>query len=140
MIYLWLKALHLIFGIGWMAGIFYLPRLMVNTVLSQDKPTKQRLIHMAQKLDRFGTILMLVTLLFGLSLFYYNPDLLKQPWMHGKLTLLVLLIAYQHISHRLVGNLKKNIEYTALFYRAYNEISIILLAGIVILAVVRPWG
>ena len=90
--YLWFKALHLIFVISWFAGIFYLPRLFVHYCMSEDAQTHERLTIMMRKLYNFTTPFAFLSLGFGLGLVYLNPEYyMKAGWFHAK-TLLIVLI------------------------------------------------
>ena len=95
MLYLWLKALHIVSMVCWFAGLFYLPRLFVYHAQSEDTVSKERFSIMERKLYRgiMGPA-MIATLVFGIALIYLNPSIFSQgAWIHAKLTLVVLLIA-----------------------------------------------
>lgn len=97
MLYLWLKALHIIAVICWFAGLFYLPRLFVYHAMAEDQPSRERFKVMERKLYRgiMGPS-MIATLVFGIWMLYLNSAWLSQGWLHAKLTLVVLLISYHH--------------------------------------------
>ena len=65
---LWVKALHLVFVIAWFAGLFYLPRILVNLAMETDATAHTRLLLMARKLYRFMTLLAVPALAFGVLL------------------------------------------------------------------------
>ncbi|MDR2220296.1 MAG: CopD family protein, partial [Methylobacillus sp.] len=99
----------------------------------------ERLLMMERKLYRFMTPLMLLALIFGLWLWLgYN---ITGAWMHAKLTLVVLLIGYHHYCGRLLKNFAagRNVH-SHVWYRWFNEIPVLLLSGVVILVVVRPFS
>lgn len=140
MSYLWIKALHIIAMVCWFAGLFYLPRLFVYHASSDDKISHERFCIMERKLYR-GIMhpSLIATLGLGLAMLWLNPTLMKMPWMHIKLTLVALLIVY-HFSlgvfikrFAVAGNQK-----THVFYRWYNEVPVIFLLVVVILAIVKP--
>lgn len=140
MSYLWIKALHIIAMVCWFAGLFYLPRLFVYHASSDDKISHERFCIMERKLYR-GIMhpSLVATLGLGLAMLWLNPTLMKMPWMHIKLTLVALLIVY-HFSlgvfikrFAVAGNQK-----THVFYRWYNEVPVIFLLVVVILAIVKP--
>lgn len=140
--FLWLKALHIIFVICWFAGLFYLPRLFVHHALSSDTATQQRLSIMETKLYRFTTPLMLLAVGFGLALAAMNwPYYLKQAhWFHIKFLLVLALIGY----HFYCGHLAKVFaqgrnQRSDKFYRIFNELPVLVLFAIVILVVVKPF-
>lgn len=139
----WSKAWHLIAMVTWFAGIFYLPRLFVYHAMSEDETSIERFKVMERKLY-YGitTPGMLVTLGFGLWMLYdYAWTAWGQMgWLHTKLGLIVLLIAY----HFYCGKLLKDFKYdrntrSHVWYRWFNEIPVILLIVIVILAVRKPF-
>jgi putative membrane protein len=138
---LWLKAFHLIAVVCWFAGIFYLPRLFVYHAMASEQATRDHLKIMERKLYRFTTPFMVLTILFGVALILQNPDYyLKAGWLHAKLALVVLLIAY----HGWCGVLVKQFATDAnrrshTWYRWFNELPVLVLFGVVILAVVRPF-
>lgn len=142
MTYLWLKAFHLIFMVSWFAGIFYLPRIFVNLAMaSSDKKeeTYEHLLFMAQKLYRFVTPFMLLTLLCGGWMLYLNFALLDLLWMQIKLVLVLTLVAY----HFVCGSyLKRFVQKRALkshiYYRWFNEFPVLVLFSVVLLAVIKP--
>ena len=82
---LWIKALHLFFVISWFAGLFYLPRILVNLAMENDAAAHARLITMARKLYRFMTILAVFALAFGLWLWLaYFYQGLGSGWLNAK--------------------------------------------------------
>ncbi|MET1077216.1 MAG: protoporphyrinogen oxidase HemJ [Pseudomonas sp.] len=141
MLYLWLKALHIIALVCWFAGLFYLPRLFVYHALSEDEPSRQRFCIMERKLYR-GIMLpsMIATLAFGLSLLYLNPAWLSMGWMHAKLTLVVLLIGYHHLCGAQLKRFARGENTRShVYYRWFNELPVLALLAIVILVVVKPF-
>ncbi|CAM5373116.1 Protoporphyrinogen IX oxidase OS=Stutzerimonas stutzeri OX=316 GN=CXK95_13515 PE=3 SV=1 [Stutzerimonas stutzeri] len=89
MLYLWLKAFHLISIVCWFAGLFYLPRLFVYHAMSDDAPGRERFKVMERKLYR-GIMLpsMVATLAFGIAMAALNPTLFTGGgWLHVKLAL-----------------------------------------------------
>lgn len=140
---LWVKSLHLIFVVAWFAGLFYLPRLFINLALETDEHAIARLLVMARKLMRFTTLLAIPAVLFGLWLFLgYGIGLrgTHNGWMHAKLAVVVLVIGYHHACGRFLGRfeLGQN-RRSARFYRVFNETSVLMLATIVVLVIVKPF-
>ena len=94
---LWIKAFHLIFMVTWFAGMFYLPRLFVYHAMADDEPSIKRFETMERKLF-FGIMTPggILTLVFGLALLrIYNWETLAiLHWLHVKLVLIALLVAY----------------------------------------------
>ena len=141
MLYLWLKAFHIISIVCWFAGLFYLPRLFVYHAQSEDSVSKERFSIMERKLYR-GIMhpSLIATLALGISMLYMNPGLLKMGWMHIKLTLLVVLILY----HFSLGVIYKRFAQglntkSHVFYRWFNELPVLFLIAIVLLAILKPF-
>ena len=141
MLYLTLKALHLIAGICWFAALFYLPRLFVYHVNSTDTLSHERFILMERRL--YNGIMrpaMLATLILGACLIYLQPAWLKMGWLHAKLTLVFLLIGYHHVcAAKMRAFAQQRNRHSAKFYRWFNEIPTVLLIVIVLLAVIKPF-
>ncbi len=140
---LWLKALHLIFMVTWFAGLFYLPRLFVYHAMCDDQPGHERFLIMERKLF-FGIMTpgMILTLLFGVWMLidYAWAMYSSSGWLHAKLTLIVLLIIYHIYCGKWMLDFKHNRNrHGHVFYRWINEIPVVFLIGIIILAVVKPF-
>ena len=141
MLYLWVKAFHIIAMVCWFAGLFYLPRLFVYHAMSEDSTSKERFCVMERKLYRgIMTPSMIATVGLGIWLLTLNPTLLSQGWLHAKLTLVLLLIGYHHMC----GAMRKRFaageqRHSHVFYRWFNEAPVLALLFIVILVVVRPF-
>ncbi|GAB4357829.1 MAG: protoporphyrinogen oxidase HemJ [Gammaproteobacteria bacterium] len=140
---LWIKAFHVIFMVTWFAGLFYLPRLFVYHAMCEDEPGRERFKIMERKLY-YGitTPGMLLTVGFGVwLLFAYAWEAYKtMGWLHAKLLLAVLLIAY----HLYCGHLVKVFRddrnrHSHVFYRWFNEVPVLFLVGMVVLVLVKPF-
>lgn len=139
---LWIKALHILFVTSWFAGLFYLPRILVNLAMETDATSTGRLLLMARKLYRFSTMLMVPAILLG-GYLWLGYGIGKGPgngWMHAKLLCVILLIGYHHAC----GSLLKKFENgqnkrSHVWYRWFNEVPVILLLIVVILVVVKPF-
>ncbi|MDB5983808.1 MAG: rane protein [Pseudomonas sp.] len=141
MLYLWLKAFHIVSIVCWFAGLFYLPRLFVYHSLSEDAVSRERFSVMERKLYRgiMGPA-MVATLVFGIWMISLTPGYFSQGWMHAKLTLVVLLIGYHHVCGAQVKRFARGENGRShVFYRWFNEIPVLILLAIVILVVVRPF-
>lgn len=141
MIYPWLKALHIIFMVCWFAGIFYLPRIMVYYAGSTDPETRATLRTMARKLYRFVTPFMIITLLLGLALAGTNPEYyLGAAWLWAKLVAVACLVIYHYYCGRLVKAIQADTdEHGHIYFRVFNEVPVLFLFAIVILAVLKPF-
>lgn len=134
---LWIKALHLVFVTAWFAGLFYLPRLLVNLAMETDATAHARLLMMARKLYRFMTLLAVPALAFGLWLWLGYG--ISGAWLHAKLVLVVVLIGYHHGCGRLLAKFERGANtHGHTWYRWFNEIPVLILFAVVILVVVKP--
>jgi putative membrane protein len=138
---LWLKAFHVIFMVAWFAGIFYLPRLFVNHAETDSVEVAQQLKGMERRLLYFVTPFALFTLVLGLAMIHaYGSDwFIAAKWLHIKLSLVIVLYVYHGYCFKLVKTfaLDQNTR-SGRFYRIFNEIPVIILFAIIILAYVKP--
>lgn len=140
---LWLKALHLIFMVTWFAGLFYLPRLFVYHAMSDDKTSHERFIVMERKLY-YGIMTpgMVLTFLFGIWMLIDHGWAIygNSGWLHTKLALLVLLAGYHIQCGRWLVDFKTDRnDHSHVYFRWVNEIPVIFLIAIIILATVKPF-
>lgn len=140
---LWFKAWHLIFMVTWFAGLFYLPRLFVYHAMSSDRASIERFKVMERKLY-FGIMTpgMALTLIFGgLMLEDYAWDLYgAQIWLRAKLLLLLLLVVYHILCGRWLADFKHDRNRRShVYFRWMNEVPVLFLVGIVLLAVLKPF-
>tara|TARA_B110000014_G_scaffold137776_1_gene95331 strand:- start:431 stop:820 length:390 start_codon:yes stop_codon:yes gene_type:complete len=122
--------------VSWFAGIFYLPRLFVYHVESENQDTKDQLTIMQTNLIRFITPLGLLALLFGLMMGFLGSDWVEffsQNWIIAKLFIVLLLILYQIICWKILQDLRsQSHRWTGFKLRIFNELPVLLLlAGIV---------
>ena len=139
---LWIKAIHLMAMVTWFAGIFYLPRLFVYHAMAGDETGIERFKVMERKLYRgITTPSMVVTLVFGFWLLGTNAEYyLQQGWLHAKLVLIAILVGYHFLCGHFVKLFRDDRNtHGHVFYRWFNELPVLLLVGIIILAVVRPF-
>ncbi|RYF76381.1 MAG: CopD family protein [Comamonadaceae bacterium] len=141
---LWVKSLHIVFVASWFAGLFYLPRIFVNLamVAPDSAAERARLLLMARKLLRFSTILALPALALGLWLWLVY-GIGRGPgngWLHAKLALVILAIGYHHACSVLLRGLERGSSRRShRWFRWFNEVPVLLLLGIVVLVVVKPF-
>ncbi|MEW9797109.1 protoporphyrinogen oxidase HemJ [Alteromonas sp. CYL-A6] len=139
---LWFKALHIFFMLAWMAGLFYLPRLFVYHAETEDKAVHEHFKVMERRLWWFVTPFAILTLVFGVALIvtYGMAWLSMSAWLHVKLTLLLAVYGYHFYLYKLMKQFAadKN-THSARFYRFVNEIPVLFILAIVILAVVKPF-
>lgn len=142
----YLKALHIIFVVTWFAGLFYIVRLFIYFIEAQEKPEVEKKILTEQykiMMKRLWYIItwpsMILAITFGTWLLVgYDSDFLTQPWMHAKLTFVVLLVVYHHICGAIYKKLKNDIvTHSSLKMRLWNEVATLLLFAIVFLVVMK---
>jgi putative membrane protein len=136
---LWIKAFHIVFVVTWFAGLFYLPRLFVYHAMADDTAGRERFKVMERKLY-FGIMApgAVLTIAFGLWLWLGYG--LSGGWLHAKLALVAVLIAYHLWCGKLVNDFKygRNTR-SHVWYRWFNEFPVVVLIAVVILAVVKPF-
>lgn len=140
MAYLEVKALHIILIVCWFAGLFYLPRLFVNLAMvpADSVAERERLLLMAGKLYRFMTPIGYLALLSGLWLWLGVG--ISGPWLHAKLTAVVLLVGYNHYCRKLLREFQAGTSVRShVWFRWFNEAPVLLLAIVVVLAVLKPF-
>lgn len=140
-----IKALHLIFMVTFFAGTFYIVRLFIYHTEAFDRWEPERGVLaeqfalMSRRLWYFITWPSLVLMaLFGIWMLVLNPELLKQPWMHAKLGLVSLLIAYHMVNQGIFSRLQRNERaWRGSALRLWNEGATLILFGVVFLAVLK---
>ena len=139
--YLWIKAFHIIAVITWFAGLFYLPRLFVYHATADDRLSLERFKVMERKLYRgIMTPSMLVAVALGLWMVMLQPGFLEQAWLHAKLTLVALIIAYHFSCGALLRTFAADRNTRShVFYRWFNEAPVLVLIAIVLLVVLKPF-
>ena len=136
---LWIKALHIVFMVTWFAGLFYLPRLFVYHAMTADTTSTDRFKIMERKLY-YGIMTpgAVLTVAFGLWLWLgygYSGG-----WLHAKLALVAMLIAFHIYCGALMIAFKHDRNrHGHVFFRWINELPTIILIAVVILAVVKPF-
>jgi len=137
---LWLKAFHVIAMVTWFAGLFYLPRLFVYHADSGDWISVERFRVMERRLFILMSIGALLTVGLGIAMILLAPGYMKMGWLHAKLALVLLLIVYHLICYKFVRDFAHDRKtHSARWFRAFNEVPSVLLIGIVILVVVKPF-
>ena len=138
---LWLKALHIIFVVCWFAGLFYLPRIFVYYAASEHAQTRRQLAIMARRLYRFVTPFMFIAIALGLAMMNTNWDYyLQAKWLWVKLAGVTFLVVYHFQCGLYVTRINNDEDsHSHVFYRFFNEVPVIFLFLIVILAVLKPF-
>ena len=142
MLYLWVKALHVISIIAWMAGLLYLPRLYVYHAMVEQGSARAETFELMERrlLKAIMNPAMIASFIFGFWLVLINPDLLQQGWFHAKL----LLVFSMAGCHGIFGRMRRQLaDGTAnrsdRYYRYWDEAPTVLMIAIVILAIVQPF-
>ena len=140
-LYLVFKVLHILFVVSWFVGIFYLPRLFVYHVESENQDTKDQLSTMQINLIRFITPLGLLALLFGLMMGFLSSDwdgFFSQNWIVAKLFIVLLLIFYQIFCWKILKDIRSDShQWTGFKLRIFNELPVLLLLGGIVAAVFK---
>ena len=141
MLYLWIKAFHLIAVVAWFAGLFYLPRLFVYHSSTDDEQMRKNYALMERRLYRIiMNNAVMAVFIFGFILLWFNPALAHSGWFQLKLILVLALLAYHIVCGRILRNFANGVNTrTPRFYRIFNEVPTLFLVVIVILAVVKPF-
>lgn len=145
MIYLYAKAVHIIFVICWMAGLFYMPRLFIYHTEAKDKGTevytilhKQFVIMENRLWWVITTPAMVITILSALLMLWYNPALLNLSWMQLKLVFVAGMVLYHFKTQQIMYKLRdEKSTWTSGQLRMWNEVSTILLFAIVFLVILK---
>ncbi len=140
-----IKSLHIIFMVSWFAGLFYIVRLFIYHTEAQQRENAARqvlteqFIIMEKKLWWIITTpAMVLTLLFGIWMLLEVPAYLQMPWMHIKLTFVVLLLVYHFISQKILFDLKNNkFNWSSTRLRIWNEGATLVLVAVVFLVVMQ---
>lgn len=145
MAYLYLKAIHIIFVVSWMAGLFYIVRLFVYHVEANDRPENEKIILQRQfeimqhKLWYIITTpAMVLSLLAGIGMIWLNPLLLEFDWMLVKLAFVLGLLIYHFICQNIIKQLKQGIfNWSSTQLRLWNELATIFLVAIVFTVILK---
>lgn len=145
MTYLYLKAIHIIFVVSWMAGLFYIVRLFIYHVEANERPESERNVLQRQfeimqhKLWYIITTpAMALSVLAGIGMIWVNPELLTMSWMLVKLVFVLGLLLYHFICQNIINKLKKGtFSWTSTQLRLWNELATIFLVAIVFTVILK---
>jgi putative membrane protein len=145
MTFFYIKALHIIFIVTWFAGLFYIVRLFVYFaetagMAESEKKVLQNQYKIMQKRLWYGITWpsMVLTLIFGPWMLIEIPGYLQQPWMHLKLTMVLGLIIYQFICHKIFKEQQQGvIKMNSFKLRLWNEVATLFLISIVFIVVFK---
>ena len=140
--YLWIKSFHLVGMVAWFAGLFYLPRLFVYHAMTDDESGRARFRVMERKLYRgiMNPAAWLTAVCGGWLIALHGTEWLRQAhWLHVKLWLVAALIAYHLYLGQLVRVFAEEAnQRTHVYYRWLNELPVLILVAIVLLAELKP--
>jgi len=147
--YLWIKTIHLVLVIAWMAAVFYLPRILINLNEAEGRPeVRARLVLMGRRLYRFGHIMAGFAIIAGLVLWLgwrWLPDFptmvgARVGWLHTKLTLVAFLLAHFVVAGRWLKGVDAGRGLpSSKVLRWFNEIPVLVLVVVVWLALAKPF-
>ncbi|HEX7915420.1 CopD family protein [Rudaea sp.] len=136
---LWIKALHIVFVVTWFAGLFYLPRLFIYHVESDNAAVRAQLQIMQRRLLGITHIGGALALTFGIWTLILVPSYLHQGWLHAKLAFVLGLVAYHvYLAHLVKQFGEDRNMHSSRWLRVFNEVPALFLIAIVLLAVVKP--
>lgn len=143
--YRYFLAVHIVFVISWMAGLFYILSLFIYHTEAQDKPEPEKSILTSQFIKMEATLwkiiatpAMLISLLAGITMLYLSPGLLQADWMHVKLAFVVALLIYHFICQNIVKQLKNGIYKMSGFkLRLWRELATVFMIAIVFAVILK---
>ena len=144
MTYLYIKSLHIIFVVSWMAGLFYIVRLFVYHTEANEKPEHERLVLQRQFVIMehklwyiITTPAMILTVLTGLYM-TWDARWYQQDWMLVKLGFVAGLLVYHFMCQRMVHQFKKGLFlWSSIQLRLWNELATVLLVAIVFTVILK---
>ena len=141
--YPWLKALHIVAVIAWMAGLLYLPRLFVYHAEAPARSNRAATFEIMERRLMRGIMMpaLVMTYLFGIALLA-TPGIVdwRQGWIWAKLALVLLLTVFHGFLERWRRDFAAGRNaHRARFYRIVNELPTLAMIAIVILVVVKPF-
>lgn len=134
-----LKSVHILFVIAWMAGLFYMPRIMVHYVEGREADEDvRRLVTMLRKLFYFSSMMAVVAMGSGIALWLiYGFGGL---WLWTKLALVALLAAYHHVCMMFMKRMQSGAALPGgMAFRVFNEGALIIVFPIILLVVMKPF-
>jgi putative membrane protein len=145
MLFLYLKAIHIIFVVTWFAGLFYIVRLFIYHTEAQQLTVQERDIlsnqfKLMSKRLWYGITWpsAILTLILATSLLYSFPEYLKLGWMHVKLLFVVFLYGYHFYCHYIFRALQNDtFKYTSTQLRIWNEVATLFLVAVIFIVVLK---
>jgi len=140
-LYPWLKAVHVMAVIAWMAGMLYLPRLFVYHCEAETGSRQSETFKVMERRLLRGIINPAMVVSWALGLWMvYEAGWISAHWLQAKLLLVVALSAIHGMLARWTADFAADRNrHAKRFYRIINEIPAVLMIGIVILVVIKPF-
>ena len=143
--YRYILAIHIIFVVSWMAGLFYIVRLFIYHTEANDKPEAERIILQKQfevMESKLWNIItqpaMILSVSAGLLMLYLNQSLLQTDWMWVKLGFVAGLLIYHMVCQNIISQLKRGKFWmTSTQLRLWNELATIFLVAIVFTVILK---
>ena len=143
--YIYIKAIHIIFVVSWMAGLFYGVRLFIYHTEAQNKPDPDKRVLTAEyeRIERrlfniIATPAMILTLIAGITMVCLATSLMQANWLIVKLCFVVGLVFYHFICLNMMDQMRNGVfNWTSFQLRLWNEVATIFLFAIVFLAVLK---
>jgi putative membrane protein len=143
MLYLWLKAFHLVAVVSWFAALFYLPRLFVYHSMAEDQISIDRFKIMERKLYRgIANPAMMASIALGVAMLFTDlgKAWISMGWFHAKMVLVALLLGYHFTCKYHMKNFAKDANTKShIYFRWFNEAPVVVLILISILVIVKPF-
>lgn len=145
MAYFWFKSFHIIGFVAWFAGLFYLPRLFIYHIEAEERPEPAKSV-LKEEYSRIEKLLyklimmpaMIFTVAMAIGIISTEPAVFKETWLHVKIGLVALLIAFHFHCGRWMRQLDAGTcKLNSLQMRRINEIPTVLLGLIVLLAIFK---
>ena len=143
--YYYFVAVHIVFVISWMAGLFYILSLFIYHTEANDKPEPEKRILLQQFTKMEATLwkiicapAMIISVVAGISMLTLHPMLLQMPWMQVKLSFVLGLLIYHFICQNIVKQLKNNqFKMSSFQLRLWRELATIFMIAIVFVVILK---
>jgi protoporphyrinogen IX oxidase len=143
--YLWFKSFHILGFVAWFAGLFYLPRLFIYHIETEERqePIRSALKEEYSRIEKllYKLIMMpamIFTIVMAIGIVSTEPDVLRENWLHAKLLFVLLLVGFHFYCGRIISELETGTcSIDSLQMRRINEIPTILLGLVILLAIFK---
>lgn len=141
MIYLWVKAFHVIFMVAWFAGMFYIWRLFVYHMENPHQEVKAQLAIMEKRLYKIIMMpAMLITVILGLVMLVWRWEIFLQvKWIWIKILVVLVLLYWHFLAYYYIRQFDKGKTYPSRQFRIMNEVPTLILIVAVVLAILKPF-